>query len=150
MKRTASFSLALYLMILFPSVCLAGMNQDFLLAVIHGDMGKVQSLLGHGADVDARDRYGKSALMWAIVKEFKPITEFLIQKGADVNARDDERTSVLMWAVVTGNEEIVKLLIGHKADVNAKDYLGKTALSMSQERNQPGIIRLLRDAGARD
>ena len=41
------------------------MQEEILAAVRSGDLAKLRILLGSGADLDARDPLGWSALMWA-------------------------------------------------------------------------------------
>src|SRR5690348_17263257 len=53
-------------------------------AAAKGDLGKVRDLLAKGADVNARDQSGSTALMSAANAA---VAEALIAKGADVNAK---------------------------------------------------------------
>jgi ankyrin repeat protein len=71
-----------------------------------------------GADVNAKDRYGATPLLYAAKKE---IAELLITKGADVNAKNSQGWTLLQKAVLNGHKEIAQLLIANGADVNAKN-----------------------------
>jgi ankyrin repeat protein len=48
-----------------------------------------------------------------------------------------------------GNAEVAKLLIGSGADVNAADKRGGTALSLATHFGHAEVVRLLKQAGAR-
>ena len=57
-------------------------NALFINAVISRNLEKVEELWKKGADVDAKDERGRSALKWAKFTGAKDIEEFLKSKGA--------------------------------------------------------------------
>ena len=69
-----------------------------------------QALLAKGADVNAKDSAGMTALMWAAYYRRNDAVQALLVKGADVNAEDEDGGSALMYAVDWGHKEIVELL----------------------------------------
>jgi ankyrin repeat protein len=71
----------------------------------------VQLLLARGAEVNAGDDYGLTALMRASRKGHREIVQALLAKGADVNAKDKEGRTALMWASRRGHREIQEMLI---------------------------------------
>ena len=60
-----------------------------------GDFKAVKFLLEEGADIEAIDNFGRTALMWATSWGHLKIAKFLIDKGADVNATDNDGRTVL-------------------------------------------------------
>ena len=59
----------------------------------------VQALIDKGADVNAKDKKGATALMLASQKGYKEIVQLLITKGADVNAKIIEHVDAhIKWA----------------------------------------------------
>src|SRR5262249_48765414 len=81
-------------------------------AVRAGDLAAVKTAVEKGADVNARNEYGVTALWIAASKEKLDVVEFLVGKGADVNARDDIwYLTSLTCAVGEGHAEIVKFLV---------------------------------------
>ena len=59
---------------------------------------QAQELLRHGANVNQRDKYGKTALFDAIAKFRRDLVEFLISNGADVNVFAKSGTDFDLWA----------------------------------------------------
>ena len=45
---------------------------------------------------------------------------------------------------------MVQALLAAKADVNAKDYIGRTALMLASEAGRDEVVKLLRQAGAKE
>ncbi len=56
-----------------------------------GRVGPVKALLARGAKVDAKERKGQTALMWAAAEGHAAVVELLIKAGADVRARLEVR-----------------------------------------------------------
>jgi ankyrin repeat protein len=102
-------------------------------------------------DVNAKDKYGVTALIDASFKGQKDIVELLILEGADLNAQDNQGDTALMNAALKGHIEIVELLISNGAGVSVKDRSGNTALIESAKYARESaceIITLLKDHGA--
>ena len=95
-------------------------------AVGEGDLAKAGQFLQKGVDVDARDSYGRTPLMWAT--DDLGVVHYLVDKGADVNAKDINGETPLMKAAFLGRLDVVRYLVGKGADVNAKSERGGTTL----------------------
>ena len=100
-----------------------------MLAVNERDYYLVEFLLEKGANLNARDWDGQTALhksSW--LNGDLDILELLIEYGANVDAIDKHRRTPLMIAAGVNRTDIVKFLIGHGANVNARNDNGSTAL----------------------
>ena len=102
-------------------------------------------------DVNAKNKYGVTALIDASFRGQKEHVEWLIVEGANLNARDNQGDTALMNAAIKGHSEIVALLIVNDADVHAKDNAGNTALidaSKYARESTSEVLSLLIDNGA--
>ena len=109
---------------------------------------EVRALIRAGADVNAVDKDGKTALMRAVCKGHEEIVKLLLKAGTDVRAADKDGSTALMGAARWGYEETVKLLLKAGADVHAADRDGSTALTLAAQWGHVEAVKLLLDAGA--
>jgi ankyrin repeat protein len=113
-------------------------------AIKRGDVQIVVDLLGQGTDVDARDRYGNTALMLAAHAGHREVVETLISHRTNLNITAKFGLSALMLALVAGHGEIARLLARAGADLSvqgtgAPGFAGKTAYDLALER---GMLEL--------
>jgi ankyrin repeat protein len=59
----------------------------------------VKMLLAKGADVNAKDDYGYTALIWAAYLDYSDIVQILLEHGAKVNIKNNHGESPLLLAV---------------------------------------------------
>ena len=81
-------------------------NAQLIEAAQNGQAEEVQALLEGGADVDAKDEAGMTALMWAALGGNTDTVKVLLDAGADVSVKDRQGTTARLWAT----PEIVSLL----------------------------------------
>src|SRR4030095_6284629 len=101
------------LVLLCPlSVSAQDKNEEFFAAARKGDAAAVKALLDKGVDVNAKTRYGATALSYACDKGHVEVVKLLIERGADVNVKDTFYGEVpLGWALAHAHAEVVKLLL---------------------------------------
>jgi excisionase family DNA binding protein len=108
----------------------------------------VRALLIKGADPDARNKKGWTALMFAVSMGDLDTMRVLLDGNAEIDARDNEGKTALMQATGEKNIESLRVLLESGADVNVVDRLGETALTIAARRGYTEIVELLKKAGA--
>ncbi len=85
--------------------------EALIAAAQNGDQAAVAAELDAGVDVNARTRYGASALSFAAEKGHLEIVRLLIERGADVNVQDTfYNATPLTWASMNRHKEVYRLL----------------------------------------
>lgn len=102
-----------------------------------------------GADVNARDPDGMTALMLAAQAGQRDLAASLLDRGADVNARTPLGITALMLAAEEGRGDIAQLLIAKGADVNARsEKRHMTPLMWAAMSGKRDVAELLVASGA--
>jgi ankyrin repeat protein len=150
------------------------LNEQLYEAARKGDAVEVKALLDKGADVNAKFRYGATALFKAAERGNTDVVKVLIERGADVNVKDtfygatalswalqkghtgvilailsksaEEAGDVLLTGVGSGNTELVSAALA-TGKVPAETLTAALVQASSDEKKAP-IVEMLRKAGA--
>jgi hypothetical protein len=77
-----------------------------------GDEGRVVKALDQGADIDAKSRYGATALIFAADKGHLHVVRLLLERGADANVQDTfYRFRAIDMALTNGHARVATLLL---------------------------------------
>ena len=109
----------------------------------------VQSLLRHGAGVNAPALWGRTPLLFASYWGRLEVARWLIEHGANVNAKDeDDHETSLHLAAYHGHCETVRTLFKHNANINARTRRGLAPLHSACFGGHVKIVRFLLNHGA--
>ena len=109
----------------------------------------LQTLINHGADVNAADKSNVAALMLACEKGNVNAVDILLNAGADPNIPDTDGNTRLHDTVRHGyNREVLQLLLDYGANVNAIDNCNETVLMKAYWNGNTDVINVLLNAGA--
>lgn len=132
---------------------ITGSRTALMLAAEKGNTDMLALLLEYGANIHAVDEVEQSAFIYAAVGGNVAAVQYLAQRGAAMDARDDVGANALMLASISGNADVVQFLLAQGMDANAVDEEGDSVLVYAAQcdaRRRTEIIRLLREAGARE
>lgn len=141
-------------------------------AIRHGQLGVVETLMFHGTDVEAKTSKGDTLLLVASLSNQVKIAEFLLRHSANANPfsrfgptkttadgtilvkEPSDRTqppltTPLHFACFAGWYEMSALLLDHQALVNIPNCDGKSPLILAAEVNDTNLIYLLIARGAK-
>lgn len=122
-------------------------NPEGLLISKDGYLEVIKFLIQSGADLNAKNNKGATALDYASW-HYLDAVELLLQAGADPNSKDNVGNTALFTAVYKGHADIVKLLLQAGADVNVENNLGVTPLISAANHGHRELVSLFLQAGA--
>ncbi|WP_139212447.1 MULTISPECIES: ankyrin repeat domain-containing protein [Paenibacillus] len=140
------------LLILFLSACQPNsekhevkknMDRQLIESAEQGNTEQVRQLLQSGANIDATDEQGRTAVMAATYRNHVDTVDALIQAGADINIRDHQLNNVFLYAGAEGMLDILRLAIDADADVTLTNRFGGTALIPASDRGHVEIVQEL-------
>ena len=117
-------------------------------AAQRADWAAVEALLQEGADADARQGDGSTALLWASYRDNREIAALLIRAGTEVNASNDLGVTPLWAAGENGSSAMVKTLLEGGADPNSPLPFGETPLMTAARTGNADVVGQLLAAGA--
>ncbi|MCF6776219.1 ankyrin repeat domain-containing protein [Thiotrichales bacterium 19X7-9] len=97
------------------------------LAAMFNQLEIINYLLDHGADINARDRYGNTALFYAVLNGHLSIVEQLLWRGAEANTINQDGDTPLHEASEESEYIIIEALLKYGADISIKNAEGHTA-----------------------
>jgi hypothetical protein len=117
---------------------------ELIKACRNGDLNLVRSLIENGSNVNYKDKFGISSLIWASSRNHLEVVKVLIENGVE---NSDIKTS-LLCASQHGHLEIIKYLVSNGADVNHKSNTGWTSLMWASRNGHLETVKYLIEKGA--
>ena len=117
-------------------------------AAKNGDLDGSQRAIASGANVNATNETGVSALYIAAGLGHKEVTKLLIEKGANVNAKTGGGFTPLMQAALTGQVEIARMLLDAGADATVTDIANKNAVDYAPPDRKKEFSEILKVSAA--
>lgn len=119
-------------------------------AAYMGNAYKVQSLLSRGENIDMKDRYGRTALQYAVLGGKLNTFTILFKAGANIHLQNSFQASTVHLAAVWNRSEMVKLMVtSGRLDINTTSkFLGLTMLHSAASNCNLDLIQFLIQHGA--
>ena len=109
-------------------------------AAFNGNTALLDLLIAKGADPNAVDATGKTAIVYAASRGFTHAVARLIEAGVTVNRTYGHGLTALMWAAGYADgagtddiREVIALLLTHGASPDARDDRGKSAVEIARD-----------------
>lgn len=141
-------------------------NKELIEAAINSNLDELKELIKSNININYKDQYGNTALMYAVKNGDIDIVNYLLLKGADPNIINNLQQTSLILAVdrdnlsnildksysskelellfkSDNNYPIVRSLLIKGANPNLRDYLGRTPLYLAAEYGDLRCLNLL-------
>ncbi|MBI4263424.1 MAG: ankyrin repeat domain-containing protein [Acidobacteria bacterium] len=136
------------LFVALPAVAAWAADSALVDAVKRGNPQAVRALIRQGADVDAVEPDGTTALHWAVRTGQAEVVDALIDAGANVSVRNRYGITPLSLAAELGDPAVVERLLKAGADAKVVITEGQTVLMVAARTGNPEVIRQLAAFGA--
>lgn len=103
-------------------------DQAFVDAIMRGDSDQIDAFLAQDYNPNATNRFGDSALHWAIYSGRIELARTLLDRGADPNSLGTDAKSPLFWSARRGDAQATALLLQRGALTNLRDKRGSSPL----------------------
>ena len=117
-------------------------------AVKSGDTAAAVALLATGADANAAEADGTTALHWAVHRGDVELVRRLLRAGARVNVKNEYGATPMSEAAVIADPAMIEALLAAGADVESPNADGQTALMVVARTSRVDAARLLLQRGA--
>lgn len=122
-------------------------------SAMEGRSDIVKLLLLAGADVNIKNKYGETALWFAVKEVQSEIVKLLLDAGADVYVKTDEDKTIIEAALskyeTPEGARTIQLLAEANFDINIQDKRGDTVLDRARIWHYKKTEKLLRSYGAK-
>lgn len=119
-------------------------KDNILEAIQNIDIVSLNVLLAEGADINAVDEKGNTALMLASKIGNPRMVKIILAHNPDINKQNNMGYTALMIASEQGQTHIVEELLKQSADSTLKNMDGFTAAELAIRNGQPNAADLLK------
>jgi len=134
------------LFVLTANITLA--QSDVADAAMGQDAAVVRRLLQDGADVNAGQSDGATALHWAAYHGDVQLAGFLLEAGADIAVANRNGSTPMWLAANQGDAALLEILLDSGADANEQLPLGRRPLMLAARSGVLAAVRVLLEHGA--
>ncbi|OWK44361.1 ankyrin repeat domain-containing protein [Fimbriiglobus ruber] len=118
------------------------------LVVAFGSLERIRLQIQAGDDLNARDRWGRTAWLMSVLTGDIEKAELLLTAGANIEDRGRDGKTPLMCAAKRADVAMTRWLLERGADPNSANEHGYTVLHMAAGAGSQECVRLLLNAGA--
>ncbi len=112
-----------------------------LRAARSGDPDSVSAALRQGADIEARDGRGRTALLLAVTYDQVDVARVLVAMGASADAVDDQQDTPWLVTGVTGSVAMLETLLPAGPDLTIRNRYGGLSPIPASERGHVDYVR---------
>jgi uncharacterized protein len=117
-------------------------------AASKGNKAEIERLLKHGADVNAQQADGATALQWAAYRGDAKLAELLLKAGAKPGLANHDGATPLWLAAARGDAAVIQALLKGGADANEPLPLGRRPLMVAARSGNVDAVHALLEHGA--
>lgn len=110
-------------------------------AATAGNADAVRAAVREGANLEARDEQGRTALLLAAKNDRADVARVLIELGANPDALDEQHDTPWLVTGETGSVEMAEILLEAEPDLTIRNRFGGVSIIPASERGHVAYIR---------
>lgn len=126
----------------------ASSRSPLLQALWESNLSEAYRLIDSGVNLDEKDSYGRTALMFSINELETKMAKYLIQKGANVHLKDNLGWSALHHAIDESEHEVIRMLMEKNVNIEERDNQGDTPIHIAARGYDDFYLKVLASYGA--
>lgn len=115
-------------------MAIANSTTLLLNAAESGDAAALSKALQSGADVDAKNLGGLTAMLWAAIGGHVDCLSLLVKAGADIEAKDSDGLTASMLAANNGHTECHRML---EAEIERRALIDDISMPSTPKARSP-------------
>jgi len=124
-------------------------SNEELIHLLINDIDFLKVLVNNHLEVNQKDCYGNTPLIYSIKAKNPKVIRYLIEHGADLRKTDRNLIRILDHIIFPEDRlDLLKILISNHLDVNRKDDCGKTLLIYAIHNENLRIVKYLLECKA--
>ncbi len=112
-----------------------------------GDADGVALAIRAGADLEAQDPQGRTALLLASAEDHVPAARVLLAMGASPDTYDNRSDTPWLVTGVTGSVEMADVMLRFHPDLTLRNRFGGVSIIPASERGHVAYVRRVADSG---
>lgn len=104
---------------------------------------EIDAALAGGADVDATDTHGRTAVLIAAKAGRLDVVRTLVAAGADIDHQDEINLNPFLWGCISNNPELVTMMVEAGADLTRHTRFDGVGIHPAAEKGHVEIVRYL-------
>lgn len=106
-----------------------------------GEADLVALALRAGADLEAKDAAGRTALLHAVTEDHVAVADLLVAMGASPDTLDDQHDTPWLVTGVTGSVDMLESLLPANPDLTIRNRFGGLSVIPASERGHADYVR---------
>ncbi|MBN9104580.1 MAG: ankyrin repeat domain-containing protein [Propionibacteriaceae bacterium] len=103
----------------------------------------IRAALAGGAEIDATDTQGRTAILIAAKAGRLDVVRLLIDAGSDLDAQDQISLNPFLWGCISGSLELVQLMVAAGADLDRRTRFDGVGIHPPAEKGHLDVVRYL-------
>ncbi len=104
---------------------------------------EIAAAIAGGADIDATDTVGRTAILIAAKAGRLDVVATLIEAGADIDAQDNISLNPFLWGCISGNTELVRMMVAAGTDLTRLTRFGGVGIHPPAEKGFVELVAFL-------